>query len=142
MQSMYAQCWDNAYTSKSPYKVAVDSKNKAVGFRAQCHRYRRKIAEEMYGPGYEEHYLYELEVTIEDGRDGPLVVFQRRARVILPPVDGVESGMWCVMKKEDGFAVERHQIPVTAEGFVSGHETEEAARRAITEMTPKRPIFG
>lgn len=145
MQSIAAQCWENALASPRPYRVPFDKKAQATVFRSQCHKHRRKLAEAIYGlEEYERHELYQLEVVMEEARQGWFLVFRRRAQVVLPPVEGVETGLWCIMKREQGLVIERHPIPITDPAFVSGYETLEQAEAAVhmaAEERPKIKIF-
>src|SRR5258708_3582591 len=109
--TMLQQCWENAFASPREYRVPVDSVQRAIAFRAQCHKYRRKMAEKIYGPDFDQYYLYDLEISIE----GLTVVFRRRSRVVLPPIESVvvpKLGMWCVMIEGEGFVVEQRSLPI------------------------------
>lgn len=139
--NIYEQCWTNAYASPSEYRVPATTQGQAVSFRAQCHRWRRKIAESVLGDRYEDYPLYDLEVTIE----GPpyFVVFRKRARIVLPPVEGVSFGLWCLIQRPEGIAIEQRSPPFTGlEGFIEAYDTQEQAEKARAELLkPKGPIF-
>lgn len=127
-QALIKKCWMNAFASDEDYVVPVPSMKQAIALRAQAHRWRRSQAEAIYPNCPEDHYLYQLEIKITE--EPFAVTFTRgHDEIVLPPVIGA-GGMWCLIRRDEGFVIEQHHPPVQDLGFVSGHDSQEEAERA------------
>lgn len=154
-QGIIRQCWANAYNSDADYRVEVASRNQAISMRSQCHKWRRRQAEQLFGKSgrpIEDYYFYDLTISIEEENGKWFVCFSRHNKIILPPIvkfgQTIEANgalRWVLIRKPDGaIEIEQCALPFTGDPstFITARETREEAEIALkNELLTKKAVL-
>ena len=79
------QCWENASASTTVYRIPAETRGEAINMRQECNKFRRKVAHDIYGEYHQQHYYYDLTVTVEELDHRWYLAFWKKRTIELPP---------------------------------------------------------